>query len=299
MQLIMKKTYLFLIFFTILNSIYCQDDILIGVVKDKKTKEIIPYVNIVYLEKNYGTTSDIKGEFKFPKLKEYSIIKISALGYKDSLINIEQLSNLVIFLEPEPFQLSEVTILAKRNTKSKLKFTGPFYNKHNSIWKRSIGSQIAILIQDESKIGSYIEKIKYQIKKDLDYDCHAYHRIRVLSNSNLNIPQKDIIDENIIINPLKFQSTVEVNISKYNLELPKEGIWICIEWIENPNCIDLHINNNNYVSPYLLGNIKLKKSLVYQNYRDRKWYKFGGMPNKEGYYINPNVGIVVREFKTN
>lgn len=293
----MKNKYLSFIFILLYPlMLFSQGKTLTGIITDEYTDKTIPYVNVVYLKKNYGVASHIDGRFELEKLANLSLVKISAIGYRDTIINIDTLHNIIIALKPEAFGLPEVIVTRKKIRKYTKKLIGYYSHRNNSIYKMGLGNQVAILIQDKSEIGSCIEKVKYRIKKDKRYKCHAYHRIRIFSNDKTStMPQKDIINDNIILNPMDFGKTVEVDISKYNLQLPKDGVWVCIEWIGNPNCQDLQLEDKTYVSPYLTGGrSKLPKAPVCHNYRDGKWGKSPEFSNIDRYCFNLGIGLVVK-----
>lgn len=98
----------------------------------------------------------------------------------------------------------------------------------------------------------HVDKISYiKIycqKFQVNYKSKA--RIRVLSyNPKTNNPNIDIIRENLILTLKKGMNTIDI--SKYNIPMPKEGVFVAIEW--------LIIEENAYESVWYKNKIKHTK----------------------------------------
>ena len=91
-----------------------------GVVKDKETKEPIPFANIFVTENNTnGTTSDNDGKFELTGIKPGQTVTISFVGYTNNILTDEIITNsqsnptVEFFLAPGT-QLGDVEIKAER-----------------------------------------------------------------------------------------------------------------------------------------------------------------------------------------
>ena len=91
-----------------------------GVVKDKETKEPIPFANIFVTENNTnGTTSDNDGKFELTGIKPGQTVTISFVGYTNNILTDERITNsqsnptVEFFLAPGT-QLGDVEIKAER-----------------------------------------------------------------------------------------------------------------------------------------------------------------------------------------
>ncbi|MEN8794055.1 MAG: carboxypeptidase-like regulatory domain-containing protein, partial [Flavobacteriales bacterium] len=102
-------TIVFVIFFS--NSFYGQ---LTGKIIDEQTKEPIPYATVFLSDLGIGTTTNSEGEFEFKnEIPNHNIIKISALGYSDIILEINEETNrseLKISLTPKHYHLHEVIV---------------------------------------------------------------------------------------------------------------------------------------------------------------------------------------------
>lgn len=110
-----------IIFFTLLIfslNVNSQTHKISGKVIDSKTHEPLAFVNVVYGEKNLGTSTNIDGYFTFQTLKDEVNLVFSYLGYttKHLTVNsINQVELLKIELVPSSLNLGEVTIVAGEN----------------------------------------------------------------------------------------------------------------------------------------------------------------------------------------
>ena len=92
--------------------------VLSGRVYDRENKESLPYVNISVRGTQLGTSSNIDGYFTLLNVpSDTSAILISYIGYKPKLIHLDPsmpVSNLLIDIEQDAEQLSEVVVVAER-----------------------------------------------------------------------------------------------------------------------------------------------------------------------------------------
>lgn len=114
----MKKEVLGSIFFFLTFFIYGQSGIITGVVKDKKTNESLPGVNVV-LDDQSGAATDVNGFFSF---KSNTIgkqtISFNFVGYKTQkqtiFIKPDEEIKLSIFMEEDVQMIDEVVVSASK-----------------------------------------------------------------------------------------------------------------------------------------------------------------------------------------
>jgi len=107
---------LFLIVILISLSLIGYSQVLSGTIKDITTGEVINFASVYFNGTFVGTNSDKTGNFELDISRYPSMpLTVSALGYYS--INIpdpDQDKNLMIFLTPKLFELSEVVINARK-----------------------------------------------------------------------------------------------------------------------------------------------------------------------------------------
>jgi hypothetical protein len=89
-----------------------------GRVYDKKSKEPLAFVNIIYNSKNLGTTTDLNGYFTISNKDNIEFLRVSYLGYNGIKIEKQEfpaVNYIEIFLEEDAYRLDEVVILPGEN----------------------------------------------------------------------------------------------------------------------------------------------------------------------------------------
>lgn len=107
----MFRLFASLFFFFYLSISYGQ---LKGVVLDKETQKEVPFANLMLVDLKTGTAANEKGEFVFEnEIPHHNKIKISALGYSDKIIEIDEetnRANFIIYLEAKHYHLHEAIV---------------------------------------------------------------------------------------------------------------------------------------------------------------------------------------------
>ncbi len=120
----MYKKIFFLFYIFINQFLFAQNyNHIKGIVKDKKTKEILAFANITLKNKNIGTMSNEKGEFSF-NMGKWSLSDtfcISFMGYETLKIPVKriELNNNQLntyFLNSKYISLNSITVLDKKIT---------------------------------------------------------------------------------------------------------------------------------------------------------------------------------------
>jgi ferric enterobactin receptor len=91
---------------------------LFGSVKDKRTGEPLPFVNLVLARSTKGTATNVDGYFTLQEVpNDTTSIEISYIGYKNKTIFLSPktpISNFLIELEPQNIVIDEFTVAADR-----------------------------------------------------------------------------------------------------------------------------------------------------------------------------------------
>jgi hypothetical protein len=98
----------------ILTSIQtiAQSHIISSKIIESNTKQPIVYATVYNLQTSYGTVADLNGHFKLQKNRIGDSIRISHLGFKDTIIVLGDQFPTTISLRQTSLQLDEVTVLA-------------------------------------------------------------------------------------------------------------------------------------------------------------------------------------------
>jgi hypothetical protein len=143
----MKNTLLSLVMLLPFSG-FGQTQQLSGHVYNAQTREILPYANVIIESRNTGTISDKDGLFELTA-NPSDTVTISYLGFQSATLTTEELAiNNAVYLEPVPYEISDVIVT---NRKSKLKKLG-----HSSGGSRMIS--VPFFQLDEIKRGDRIGK---------------------------------------------------------------------------------------------------------------------------------------------
>jgi hypothetical protein len=273
-----------LLFFT--NVCFGQ---LSGIIKDSKSKEPIPYVNIGFGNQNKGVSANELGEFVLPLLDDTTNVYFSAVGFVPLMINFGKLSK-DVFLEQKVIQLSEVEILPRKGIKS---VSLGKLNKKNIKYFLSISSPTSQLNAVYYPFNLDIAETRYLKSIKLVTRCkinNAIFNIRLFTLNPKDEPIEYYSGGNIIGKAKKGLNITEVNVEDLNIKFPENGLIVGAEW--------LILERNKYNQKY--GDIKTGKKyrrLEYApwfgetietenrgwaSYTNKKWHKKGPIPKEFG-----------------
>ena len=246
----MKKLYILL---TLINfSLSAQ---IKGIVKDSVSGLPIPYVNIWVENENIGATSEENGTFEIKTSDTSKTLIFSVIGYETKKISASNSDNIV--LKPIIYQLEDVVIFKPKNTKeieigdSKKRFYLPEPQTIPWIFGRKFTAE-------DSEI-KFIKNIIYYTNSEVE---KGIFRVRIYSIGNDGIPNEDILPEEQLVEVKKGKHKTIVDLLKYKIEIPNEGIIVAFE--------SLLIDQNKYIQSGI--NIKTKKRTEQLNYSPHIMY---------------------------
>jgi hypothetical protein len=291
----------FILYFLILCSInvFAQENTLVkGRIINLETKEPIPYCSIVYLKKDKGVFSDSLGNFVLKKEPLLDSIQITSLGYEKKLLSIQILeeNNLVISLKPIYFKLNEVAITPDENKIKKIKKKlGPIATKRTSskgIGPGVLGRTTAIYVANQTQnIPKKITEVHYDLRnrKNSIVRVQLYHK-----NELTNLPDKELILEDLIIKLKPGQNRLNVNIEKYNLMMPNNGLFVSLQWLGELDAKGRHTSAYLNISPDYTFNVDDINILNYVSFLNKNW--IDGRFFYEKKYRTHRFGISVIEY---
>lgn len=234
----MVKNLLILFLFIVQISAYAQRQVR---VVDSISNKGIPYVAIRFGINN-GVYTDDKGEFSIDDITSDSII-LSSIGYEKKSVNLKSLKEDIIYLNPSNLELEEVFLSSKKEKHKTKKIKPKKHNDFRLSHRLIIGSEMAILIPNnfnshDVELKSLIIPIvtrtisfdksmngKAQRIKRLPFS--AMYKITFYENFG-GMPAKQLNHEAITIVLDEKSTTVTLDIEKYNISLPSEGVFVGI-----------------------------------------------------------------------
>ncbi|MHA3787133.1 carboxypeptidase-like regulatory domain-containing protein [Flavobacterium hauense] len=221
----------FCVFFLALTSFSSFAQIK-GVIRDSKTKEPIPYVNIsVQGEKTFALSADENGNFTLPKdIKQESDIYLSAVGYANASLTISAIKD-IIFLQPQPIELNEVVIGIKKGEHTHV--INPIKKAKNT-WTGHAGGNSGILMmasyipyKPEYDNTPYLDKIQFKLETHKENTFN----MRLYNVNDDGSPGDYLYDKNILVTVKPNQKIAVVDFSKSTIRIPENGLFVVMEII--------------------------------------------------------------------
>jgi len=236
-----------------------------GIIVDEN-KLPIPYVNIWVEGENIGTTSQEDGTFII-NCTEEKILVFSAIGYENQKTALNKTNQIV--LKSKTLSLNEVVITTLKKSKE-LEIGGAKKIHHTQLSgdKPWIYAKLFPFeaIYDETP---FLKKIIFFSNSEKN---NAKLKIRFFQLED-SIPTNDLAEEDIIVTVKKGMRKNVIDISKYKLRLPKNGVLVGLEWLIIPE--------NFYEFKYKDG--KTKKMIVTPNYAPSLVINYNDEPNSFTY----------------
>lgn len=218
----MKAIYLLSIYI-----IYCSvsfSQTYSGQIIDEHSGAAIPYANIGIVNKNIGTVSNIKGEFKLELNNKYDndTLFISCIGYERRAYLISSFKEtfrsadkIIIELKPEIYKLADVVV---RPIGTKIYTLGNSCESNsaygNAFYSAELGTEVGVLIKlPDDKSIAYLQDFRFEVGK-FTYDKFPV-RLNVYNLVN-GKPNENILREPIFIEITKTGEYI-VNLEKYKI----------------------------------------------------------------------------------
>lgn len=267
----MKKFYLSIFLLYTINSIYSQN-IKITLI-DSISSEPIPYT-IITFENKAGTYSNSNGEFTI--LGNEGIIEIVHIGYIMKVIKTPS-KDTILKLQPKIYQLQEIVI---NQQASKTNFG--FNNRKTELTYSGLsGDEIAVYIPNET--GNYsrirdaiiIFDTRKIIKKDLEINFTSVFKLNFYSvKDNAIEPGLCILKKDIILTSKDIKKKSTIDISQYDIIIPKNGIFASIEWVGIlSNVGELKTDYRDRTEPFLSTTFEKTNTKIFirNKFKGLKW----------------------------
>jgi hypothetical protein len=264
----------------------------------------LSYVSIFISNKpNIGTFTNEQGFFSL-KAETSDTLFISHIGYESLKIKVSDFRG-DIFLKESMHQLKEITVLS---TNKKMQYVtqklGTYWEKPDVNWFLSGCDNYALLVPNDLEQEGVIKNLYFKIKHERDKkykDNQIQLRIRIYSGiAYKNKLQIDLLRENVIVIMKQHQKHISVNLEKYNVPFPKEGIIVGIDIMgyldKNNNLLEGSIGQCRK-NIYLRQTNKIEKeNSFFKNFNKTEWYsnsKFTKPQTNEVVIMNVMFGVEV------
>lgn len=228
----MRKIYLLLAISLLPFTLSAQ--IIEGTIKDAKTNENLPYVNVGVVGKSLGTVTDTDGHYKL-NLNGHTAdtLRISMIGYQPKQFitgsfaaNIN--ANKVVMLQPEITQLKEVKVKNKKWKTATLGIVSRSQNSNVNFGSNKLGNELGALIKIKSA-PTLIKKFNTYLTEPAADSVKVRLNFYSLKGG---MPDKIVQQQNIFFTIAKGQQMIDIDLEQYNISVD-ENFFVSLEWIEN------------------------------------------------------------------
>jgi hypothetical protein len=259
-----------------------------------ESKEPLVYTTIENVGKTKGVISDSLGRFSID-VKIGDTLFISCLGYHSQYIYSFEKTDLIIILKQQIQVLPDLVI---RNNKKSKYFIGCKDDKPNKGggFNINVGHIIVYHFKPEEKdINKTVESIEIYINDDGIKETPF--RIRIFSKLN-NSEFNDLLTENILIIPSKNDKWRSIDLSKLNIQIPANGIFIGLQYIiDKPEFYYdvLHDRRQSSINIKRYGN---KITGTYESSQNLTWIKhLGGSWYQQNFNIDGKfLNLAIRAY---
>lgn len=290
-----------IIAFLLFNNICIAQQQLHGIIKDRLSNKGIPFANISLKSKAIGTYTNEDGLFELKVNAEdmNDSLLIGCLGYDKVTVSIneaKQKNN--ISLSPIDYKLPEVTITPNHNSKIRNMELGYLKGKPYSRTAGNINglyTLTAIFVENPNLDNAFIKELiysfdpKYQ-EGDAIIKVHLFEKDQYSTSLQ---PGRELIPENLIITVKSKTKLLKVDIQKFNIRMPYNGVFVGFEWIKG-NILQKHLEVFNFsgIAPVYVGTIVSKPEPTFRRYMEHKWQSTNITSWDKHYYV-PKFGLTV------
>ncbi|WP_378187920.1 hypothetical protein ACE939_05865 [Aquimarina sp. W85] len=204
---------------------------------DPILKEAVSYATISFGNGN-GMFADAKGFFNFSpdRYKDIDTLYITAVGYKDKIVATRTMPPIMI-MEQDVAQLQEVYLTGERKRKYKVKkIASKVHSDYFKCWLPTVESEIGVYFSKPSNVPVKIASVSLPVKMEASRSSSGkvqsfstLFKMQFYSSVN-GAPGPRLMYEDIIFRITeKDKANFELDISKYNVYVPAEGIFVSIQ----------------------------------------------------------------------
>ena len=282
----------------VLNANHAQN-VLKGWIKDQITSKSIPFASISYKNQPIGVYGNEDGYFELNLKKDLpDSLVVGCLSYEKKVLTVQNIQqNSTIYLTPVDNKLAEIKITPKKKSKIVTKALGAHTAKPNNVYTSghtSEGYTLLCFINNPNLSNAQIREAVYVIEPKYQMDSavvkiHLFGKDKYSSDPK---PSEELIKENLYVTIPPKTKKFKVNLEKYALIMPDEGIFIGLEWVKGHVSKRFSFQGTVFAPVYRGTYEEQPYHFIYRNFMNQGWER---MPLKsfEGSVSTPMFGLNV------
>lgn len=224
------------IIFLALFAVGVHAQTLQGTLVDAQTGETLPYVNVGVVNKGIGTVSDTDGNFKLvvPEGHLADTLRISMIGYATIDIKVGEAAKRFtgsnrIKMSEQATQIKELVVSNRKRGEKLLGNKTESQSVTGAFTSNKLGNEVGITMKVKGSLNQ-LKTFTASIASNDNPDVKM--RLNFYSLNKKGLPDKLLINENIIVTPPKNAGKLVVDLTPYNIMVEDDFV-ASLEWIED------------------------------------------------------------------
>lgn len=203
-----------------------------GIVLTMGTEQPVEFASLQFKVSKRGTVAGIDGKFEIIASQSELTDSISfyCIGFEPHTISVKALISMdqhTIYLTPKSIELNTVELSVK---KAETYREGNKGMAMGSLYLDTHGQQVALFMENRKKKPGRIMHLSFFLSGK--GNTEAPFRIRVYGIcDSLKSPGQELLPDILVVKPVSGRGWFEVDVSKYNIRFPENGIFIAMEGI--------------------------------------------------------------------
>ncbi len=205
-----------------------------GWVKDAKTGEALPFVNVGIVGRTTGTVTNNAGNYSLSlNNNSFDSLKFSMVGYKAQKFAVKDLAArqgaLNISLIQEITQLKEVKVTNRKWKTAILGNTTKSQGTTVGFENNTLGHEIGAIIKIK-RSPTWLKQFNASIVENVLSDS-VKMRLNIYSVKD-GLPDKNLLHQNILVTVHKGDKAISINLEPYNV-IVEDKFFVSLEWIQS------------------------------------------------------------------
>jgi hypothetical protein len=218
----------------VFTTLFAHAQMFDGVVKDAKTDQPLPYVNVGIIGKSVGTVSDTEGRYSISLTgHDADSLRISMIGYRPQSFLVEDFrkgysSYKSISLQPDLREIKEVRVTNHKWKQVVLGNTTKSQSTNAGFTSNKLGNEIGAIIKIK-RAPTYLKQFNASISGDVTDSVQLRLNFYTVKDG---LPDKPLQLQSVFVTIKKGDKNVTVDLEPYFIVV-EDKFFVSLEWIKN------------------------------------------------------------------
>jgi hypothetical protein len=224
---------LFILIGLLLGALVAEAQTITGIVKDSRTGETLPFVNVGIIGKGIGTVTDVQGRYAISLSgHDKDSIRFSMIGYNAKITLISDFKNpgnqVDVTLSPSSKELKEVTVSNHKWKEAVLGNTTRSQTVNAGFTDNTLGHEIGEVIRIK-RAPTRLKQFNASISVAATDTIRLRLNIYTVANG---LPDENLLQQNIIATVKPGDKMLTINLEPYNI-IVNDKFFVSLEWVQS------------------------------------------------------------------